>query len=212
MALAGPSFLGRQATRLASFGVAPYHGRIFLANMGRRGYIHPRATLAHGEVRWGGHVFVDERVLLFQGEGGGPVSLGSQVRIMRDTILQTGQEGSITLEEQCTVQARCHFSAFIGDITIGAKTQVAANCSFYSYNHQVEPDSLIREQPLVSRGGITIGADCWLGAGVTVLDGVTIGNGVVIGAGAVVTRNIPDLCIATGVPARIIQRRTYDSD
>ena len=212
MALAGPSFLGRQATRLASIGVAPYYGRIFLSHYNKRGYIHPRATLAHDALHWGRHVFLDERVLLFQSEDGGPVSLGYQVRIMRDTLLQTGQGGSISLGDQCTVQVRCLFSAFIGDITIGAKTQIAANCSFYSYNHQVEAGRLIREQPLVSRGGITIGADCWLGNGVTVLDGVTIGKGAVLGAGSVLTHDVPDYGIACGVPARVIGRRGHGSD
>jgi len=101
MGLAGPSFLGRQATRLASWGVAPYHGRIFLSNYGKKGYIHPLATLAHADMHLGDHIFLDERVLLFQGEGGGPVALGRQVRIMRDTILQTGRGGGITLEDQC---------------------------------------------------------------------------------------------------------------
>ncbi|HFI1792856.1 TPA: DapH/DapD/GlmU-related protein, partial [Escherichia coli] len=52
-----------------------------------------------------------------------------------------------------------------------------------------------------------IGNDVWLGTGVTVLRGVRIGDGAIIGANAVVTKNIPDYCIAVGVPAKVIKRR-----
>ena len=36
--------------------------------------------------------------------------------------------------------------------------------------------------------------------------GITIGKGAVIGAGAVVVSDIPDYCIAVGVPARVIKQ------
>ncbi len=65
----------------------------------------------------------------------------------------------------------------------------------------------IRLQPIQSRGDIVVEDDVWLGVGVKVLDGVTIGRGAVIGAGAVVTKDIPPLAIAAGVPARVLRRR-----
>jgi len=57
-------------------------------------------------------------------------------------------------------------------------------------------------------GPIKIGDNTYLGWGVTVLPGVTIGANCVIGAGAVVSRSIPDNSVAVGVPARVI--RTLD--
>ena len=53
---------------------------------------------------------------------------------------------------------------------------------------------------------ITIGDDCWLGAGVIVLPGVNIGNRCVIGAGSVVTHDIPDNSVAVGNPCRVIRK------
>jgi acetyltransferase-like isoleucine patch superfamily enzyme len=93
--------------------------------------------------------------------------------------------------------------AYLGDVVIGSRCEIAPNCSFYPYNHGIEPDQDIMSQPLVSAGGISIGDGVWLGVGVTVLDGVTIGDGAVIGAGAVVTRSIPAGAVALGSPARI---------
>jgi serine O-acetyltransferase len=42
-----------------------------------------------------------------------------------------------------------------------------------------------------------------IGAGAKVLGPITIGNNVCIGANAVVIRDVPDNCIAVGIPARI---------
>lgn len=44
----------------------------------------------------------------------------------------------------------------------------------------------------------------------TILPGVTIGNNVIIAAGAVVTKDIPDNCIAAGVPAKVIKQLEND--
>lgn len=41
---------------------------------------------------------------------------------------------------------------------------------------------------------------------------IRIGNNVVIAAGAVVTKDIPDNCIAGGVPARVIKEIENDLD
>ena len=56
-----------------------------------------------------------------------------------------------------------------------------------------------------TKGPLTIGANGWLGARVTVLDAASIGDHCVIGAGAVVNKPIPANSLAVGVPARVIK-------
>lgn len=52
----------------------------------------------------------------------------------------------------------------------------------------------------------------YIGAGARcVLGNIRIGNGVRIGANAVVLTDVPDDCIAVGVPARIRPRRKNPS-
>jgi len=51
---------------------------------------------------------------------------------------------------------------------------------------------------------ITIGNDVFIGYRTIILPGVRIGDNVVIGAGSVVTKNIPNNCVAAGIPAKII--------
>jgi len=70
------------------------------------------------------------------------------------------------------------------------------------------PGKSMREQPLESKGDIIVGDGAWLGYGVIVLDGARIGKGAVVGAGSVVKDDIPDGCIAAGVPARVVKTRS----
>lgn len=50
-----------------------------------------------------------------------------------------------------------------------------------------------------------IGNHVFIGAGAKILGPVTIGSNVVIGANAVVIKDIPEGCLAVGVPARIVK-------
>ena len=54
-------------------------------------------------------------------------------------------------------------------------------------------------------GNVQIGEGSFIGAGAVVKEGVTIGAWTTIGAGAVVVRDIPPLCLAVGVPARVVK-------
>lgn len=56
-------------------------------------------------------------------------------------------------------------------------------------------------------GSPTIGDRCDIGAGAKLLGPIRIGNDVAIGANAVVLCDIPDGCVAVGIPARILQRK-----
>ena len=53
-------------------------------------------------------------------------------------------------------------------------------------------------------GEIKIGDNVFIGARTNILYDVKIGNNVIIGAGSLVNKDIPDNCIAGGVPARIL--------
>lgn len=52
---------------------------------------------------------------------------------------------------------------------------------------------------------IVIEKNTFIGAGAIILEGVHIGENVVVGANAVVKEDLPNDCVAVGVPAKIIQ-------
>jgi acetyltransferase-like isoleucine patch superfamily enzyme len=209
MRCAGIPGVGRVAMGIASWWCPPYRSRVILAGMHRRGYIAPSATLHHTALRLGEHIFIGDRVLIYQADhDSGPVDIGTRVRLSRDVIIETGAGGGLTIGDETYVHPRCQFSAYHSSIRIGRGVSIAPNCAFYPYNHGMAPDLPISRQPLRSRGDIIIEDEVWLGYGVIVLDGVRIGSGAVVGAGSVVVHDVPPGSIVQGVPAHVIMFRS----
>ncbi|NNJ09093.1 acyltransferase [Chloroflexales bacterium ZM16-3] len=203
----GPGRAGRLASLLAGVFTPPYKGRVALAHRFERGYIAPSASVSHSRLQLGRHIFIGDRVVIYQRHNAGPVALGDYVELHRDVIIENGSGGSLSIGARTGVQPRCQFAAYVAPIMIGARVQIAPACAFYPYDHGMAPGIPMIEQPLTSRGPIVVDDDAWLGYGAVVLGGVRIGAGAVIGASAVVSRNIPAGAIAVGTPARVVKMR-----
>lgn len=94
-----------------------------------------------------------------------------------------------------------------GGVEIGDDVIMGPNVSILAENHKFDSlDEPIRLQG-VSRKGIVIESNVWIGANVTILDGVRIHTGSVIGAGSVVTKSIPPNSLAVGTPCKVIKSR-----
>jgi acetyltransferase-like isoleucine patch superfamily enzyme len=92
-----------------------------------------------------------------------------------------------------------------GGLEIGDDCIIGQYFSCHPENHQFSDlKKPIRIQG-VTRKGIKIGSNCWIGAKVTILDGVTIGNNCIIAAGAVVNKNMPSGSLIGGVPAKVLK-------
>jgi acetyltransferase-like isoleucine patch superfamily enzyme len=204
-------FVGRRglmpllAYEIANLFVLPVPGalglllrRIFLPGLlggCGRGVVFGRGlTLRHPhKIEIGeGAVIDDGAVLDAKGERNLGLRIGAGALIGRDTILSC-KEGSIVLGERCNISAHCSLLSET-TIEIGRGCFLAGDCYLVAGgNHPVKDTSRpIMDQPSEAKGGIRIGEDCWLGAGVTVLDGVTIGRGTVVGAGALVAASLPE--------------------
>lgn len=96
----------------------------------------------------------------------------------------------------------------IAPVYIGDYVMIGPNTLITTVNHPLTP--MGRRRHLGIAKPVTIGNDVWIGGNVTILPGVTIGNNVVIAAGAVVTKDVPDNCIAGGVPAKVIKEIEND--
>lgn len=90
--------------------------------------------------------------------------------------------------------------------TIGSRTLVGPNVSFFSGTHPLDP--AIRQGTRGPELGkeIHIGEDCWIGGNVVILPGVNIGRGSVVGAGSVVTKSVPDFTVVAGNPAKVLRK------
>lgn len=88
-------------------------------------------------------------------------------------------------------------------IYVGDCTMFGPNVTVATAGHPILPE--LREQGYQYNAGVTIGKNCWIGAGAIILPGVTIGDNVVIGAGSVVTKDIPSNVVAVGNPCRVMR-------
>lgn len=207
MRVAGIRYCRRIATSLALLWAPPCFERHFLADLNPRGFISTRATLRGPAIHLGANVFIDDRVLIFQASDGGPVDLGDRVRLQEETHVLTGEGGSLYVGADTKIHRGCQIEAYKAPIWIGCRVEIATRCAFFSFDHGMDPERPIAQQPLTTRGPIIIEDETWLGYGVIVLSGVRIGKGAVIGAGSVVTKDVPAGAIAVGVPAHVVRMR-----
>ena len=157
------------------------------------------------EIGKGVYIFKGVRIDA-KGHENNRIYLGNGVAIERNVDIGCLEDTYIHIDEETFIAPNVCIAG-PGDIKIGKNCMIAAHSGIYANNHNfADPMQLIQHQG-VTRKGIVIEDDCWLGHGVTVLDGVTIGRGSVIGAGAVVNKDIPPFSVAVGMPARVIKSR-----
>lgn len=115
----------------------------------------------------------------------------------------------VEIGEKCVIMmgAVLNIGAVIGEGTmvdmnsvIGGRAIVGKNCHIGAGTvlaGVIEPPSAT---PVIVEDDVVIGANA------VVLEGVRVGHGSVIAAGSVVTKDVPPLSLAAGVPAKIIKQ------
>lgn len=180
--------------------------RLFFAECGRGVVIGRNVTFRHpSKIRLGDGVVLDDNsVVDAKGDGNGGITLKSGVYIGRNSIVYC-KGGDITLEEEVSISSNCVvFSS--NKLTMHPGSMIGAYSYLLSggeYDYQ-SPLPFAKQNGMETKGPLEIGADCWFGAHVTVLDGASIGARSVLGAGAVVTSPIPANSLAVGIPAKVV--------
>ena len=116
---------------------------------------------------------------------------------------------------------------FIGDNTeIGHYAHIVADNSVIIENNVLIADRVfisdcthsyqninvpILKQKISTLRPVVIGEETWVGEGVCVC-GAQIGKHCIIGANSVVTKDIPDYCVAAGIPAKVIKKFDFSSN
>ncbi len=158
----------------------------------------------------GDHVTIDDGCALDARGVERPVGdfvIGDRTLIARNTVMLV-KSNFLRVGSDCSIGSQCNLSAVSG-IEIGDFCIIAGQCYFGGgrYKFAVNGTPMVN-QGLETKGPVKIGNDVWIGANVTVLDGVTISDGAIIGAGSVVTKDVPELAIMAGVPAKQIGTRS----
>ncbi len=130
--------------------------------------------------------------------------LGADSWIAGDALVR----GDVEFGAHCTVN---RYAMISGKVRCGDGVRIASHVSIVGFNHGFDDPSVPIHMQKHESLGITIGDDVWIGANAVVLDGVNVGKGAVIAAGAVVSKDVPDLAIVGGVPAKVVRYRGQSS-
>jgi acetyltransferase-like isoleucine patch superfamily enzyme len=162
-------------------------------------------------IKFGGTIHIDRNCIInaLSSEGivfGRNVSIGKFTTIECSGSLKNIGKGLIVGKN---VGMGTHgFFGCAGGVTIGNDTIFGNYVSLHSENHIIDNLEIPIRLQGVTRQGIIIGNNCWIGAKVTILDGANIGDGCIVAAGAVVTKGCYESnSIIGGVPAKIIKKR-----
>lgn len=94
------------------------------------------------------------------------------------------------------------------NIIIGKGVLIAPNVTISSTNHPMHYKARPRGEMYCKQ--VVIEDNVWIGSNAIICAGVTIGMGAVIGAGSVVTKDVPPMHFAAGIPCKAIREITDD--
>jgi acetyltransferase-like isoleucine patch superfamily enzyme len=163
----------------------------------------------------------------FVSAAGGSILLGQKVQIRRHatvdatsgsieiadgtilfpySMVMSYPNGRIRIGRDCTINP---FTVLYGHggLDIGNQVRIATHTVVISANHVFsDPDAPIASQGLTKKG-VVIEDDVWIGANVTILDGVRLARRCVVAAGSVVNKSFEAGSVIAGVPARVVKHR-----
>ncbi len=166
---------------------------------------HPKKIIIGDNV-----IIEDNCVLDAKGGDNKGITLGNGVLISRNVVLSC-KDGDISIGNNTILGINSLVHAVQGsNVSIGNDVLISAYVYLvgggnYKYS---KPNIPIRQQGLISKGGISIEDNVWLGASVNVTDGVTIKKGNIIGSYSLVNKSIEKQdFISYGVPAKLSKKR-----
>lgn len=142
---------------------------------------------------------------------GNNVYIGHNARIQGvDCYKNVSFKPAIVLKDGVSIQQNVHITC-ADRIVIGQNTAIASNVSITDIHHPYNEIETPIEGQDIEVTPVSIGDDCKIYNNAVILPGVKIGKHVTIGANAVVNKNIPDYCVAVGIPAKIVKRYNFET-
>lgn len=119
-------------------------------------------------------------------------------RIWAPWRLQCGDD--VFIDRGCNL-----YNAF--GISVGNRVVISMECFLCTASHDYSKVDF----PLIG-APIVVGSDCWIAAQSFLMPGIQIGHGSVVGARSVVTKDVCELGVVAGNPARFICTRKISRD
>lgn len=186
------------------------------AKIGRNTTIFPGVYIG-GQVEIGDDCFIGSGVRIV-----GRVKIGSRVWIRENTVIGTDglstdrdeaghpveipQFGGVLIEDDVKIGANSVIQrGAIDDTVLEAGCKIDGQ-AFIAHNVHVGRETFVVGESFLL-GSASVGAQSQVAAGCIFGNYVRAGDRALVGMGSVVTRDIPDNCVAYGVPAKPVRRR-----
>lgn len=143
--------------------------------------------------------------VVFDTRFGGSIAIGEDTELLNGVLIMT-YGGTIEIGSSCSINPYSILYGH-GNLKIGNNVLIAAHTVIIPANHVFSDINTPINLQGITKKGITIEDDVWIGAGCKILDGVTVGKGAVIAAGAVVNKDVQPYTIVGGVPAKELKKR-----
>jgi len=116
----------------------------------------------------------------------------------------------LNIGQRCAIGDSCHITSvrkviIEDDVLIANRVYISDNVHSF-----MDVGTPIIQQKVEFKNEVIIGKGSWIGENVCII-GAKIGENCVIGANSVVTKDIPDFCIAVGIPAKVIKKYNFDN-
>lgn len=126
------------------------------------------------------------------------ISFGSRTRTRGRCRFSVQERGRLILGKNLFLNSGCQLNCR-KRIAIGSNCEFGPNVLVYDHDHDFR-DTQGLQSDKFNYGDVSIGDNCWIGAGAIILRGTSIGNNCVVAAGSVVKGVFPDNSI-------IVQKR-----
>ena len=154
-----------------------------------------------GQVRIGKNVYIGDQVSLIV-EQGAMLTIADNSFIGESCYIKCFG-GKVEIGQDVSINSKSFING-CGGVSIGDNTRIGTQSIIIASNHKFgEPDLLVKDA--ITKQGVSLGENIWLGARVTVLDGVVIPNDSVIGACSLVSKPLPESGVYVGIPAKKIK-------
>ena len=145
------------------------------------------------------------------------IIVGNNCRI-NGVLLSVG-DGKIIIGDNFYLGAGSHIGS-AKDIRIGDNVIISNHVKIYDNNNHPTLPKLREEMSknynnrnlwswqMAEKAPVIIEDNVWIGEYAAILKGVKIGKGSIIGMHAVVTKNVPELSVVAGNPAKVVKKLT----
>lgn len=154
-----------------------------------------------GQVKIGKNVYIGDYVSLIV-EQGASLEIADNSFIGESCYIKCFG-GKVSIGQDVSINSKSFING-CGGVSIGDNTRIGTQSIIIASNHKFgEPDLLVKDA--ITKQGVSLGENIWLGARVTVLDGVKIPNNSVIGACSLVSKPLDESGVYVGSPAKKIK-------